>query len=82
MSTNAAGPGPSLGVVCNAAEWRISESSYNALRPTLHCLTRRQSIALIITTEASFASMLAVLIVFALIVVGYMGTLPLETYSV
>jgi hypothetical protein len=41
-------------------------------QPTLHCLTRGQSLGLTLTTEAAFVSLVAVLYVIALIAVCHM----------
>jgi hypothetical protein len=59
-------PDRSLGIICDNSDYQLSQS--NGLT---HCLTRGQSIGLAITAETSLLSLLAVLLLFAYIVVRF-----------
>ncbi|KAH9953516.1 hypothetical protein BC827DRAFT_1159194 [Russula dissimulans] len=54
--------------VCDAQQYQQSLSSLTSLDPSITCLTRGQSIGLVLTAEASFVSLVSVVIIFILIV--------------
>jgi len=56
------------GTVCNAQQYQQSLSSLTSLNPSITCLTHGQSIGLALTAEASFISLVSVMIIFVLIV--------------
>jgi len=56
------------GTVCDAQQYQQSLSSLTSLDPSITCLTRGQSIGLALTAEASFISLVSIVIIFILIV--------------
>jgi len=57
------------GTVCDAQQYQQSLSSLTSLDPSITCLTHGQSIGLALTAEASFISLISVVMIFILIVV-------------
>ncbi|KAI0297943.1 hypothetical protein BC826DRAFT_951332 [Russula brevipes] len=52
------------GTVCSAQQYQLSLSSYDNPFPSFSCLTHGQSIGLVLTAEASFLSLVCVIILF------------------